>query len=162
MSGGNDGRLKIWQWKDDKLSLIQTLSVSGAVAENYSKYPNDATFSPDGKLLIAGGVMDSIRVYALKNNEFVLSQVLPEKYHVDNLLFHPGGNFMLSTSSENGKMWKLEKGKFTLHRAIEGVNYLSEIDFTPDGNFLAGARMEMIRIWAFRNGELRDVNELGT
>ncbi|MBC8111395.1 MAG: hypothetical protein H7Y04_10080, partial [Verrucomicrobia bacterium] len=171
---GTDSKIKIFQWKNEALVLLQTISVQ--ISEQaYAEYANAIKFSPDSKYLVFGGRMGTatydtqnkflsgkpseIQVFSLQANTFKLVQSLPERFDVEAIVFHPKGQYFVAATSERLLAFKLNGGKFVADRAFTDADYLGSLSFSPDGKYLAGSRMNIFKVWEWKNGSINLVHE---
>ena len=118
---GND--ISVWRVADGAL-------VWSAKAEQEVER---VAFSPDGKLLVAGGEDDQLRIFNAADGELLRS--IPHSSGIDSLRWSPDGA-MLATGEESGvvRLWSMPEGRQLGQGKVEGA--INELDFSSDGKLL--------------------------
>lgn len=106
-----------------------------------------AAFSPDGKYLAAGGVVNTLEIWNAEDGSLVRT-LKGHKNFINSVAFSPDGKLLASASEDNTvKLWNVEDGSClnTLKGHRDAVTSLA---FFPDGNRLASASNDgTIRLW---------------
>jgi WD40 repeat protein len=109
------------------------------------------SFSPDGRLVVAGTADGKIRVFDVMHYK----QIMILEGHSDwvsSVSFHPGGNILASCSKDRTiRLWDLQQGKeFSV--LIGHTGWIRAVRFSPDGNHVASAGDDQtIRLWNVEN-----------
>jgi WD40 repeat protein len=90
-------------------------------------------FSPDGKMLAAGGEDDQLRLFSAADGKLLGTR--PHTAAIDSLRWSPDG-LLLATGEESGKvrLWRMPEGKQVGVGEVGDV--ANELDFTSDGKLL--------------------------
>lgn len=108
-------------------------------------------FSPDGKILAAGGEDDLLRLFNASDGKLLVA--LKHTSGIDSLRWSPDGTF-LATGEESGvvRLWRMPEGKQAGQGDVGGA--INELDFTKDGKLLVAAGNKTgLRI--FDTGDMR-------
>jgi WD40 repeat protein/tRNA A-37 threonylcarbamoyl transferase component Bud32 len=139
-----DNQLNIWDWPTGKLIRV----IRGGARDYFS-----VTYSPDGKLIAAGGEGSNgnIRVFRADSGD-LWKELKVGRGAVFDLEFSPDGKFLASAHSwgyDVVKVWDVESGKQLFE--VEGH---SRVAFSPDGTMLASAAGESdVKVWNATRGE---------
>jgi WD40 repeat protein len=132
---------------------------AGQTVRNFqgiSGYGNAVAFSPDDKLLAAGGGDTDgysygsdeaeLCIFDVKTGKLVI-QLEGHKAIIRSLAFSAAGDVLASASADNSvRLWDVETGQ---QLAILAVSGATSVAFSPDGTLLATARIEDgLGIWA--------------
>jgi RNA polymerase sigma factor (sigma-70 family) len=108
------------------------------------RYGHEAvTFSPDGKLLAAGGGMDeTLRVWDVSKGTLLHSF---GKRTDNGLTFSPDGKTLAAWCDDRAvRLWDMATGK---EQAVLRTTYALALAFAPDGKTLAGGGLEGVVLW---------------
>jgi WD40 repeat protein/transcriptional regulator with XRE-family HTH domain len=109
-------------------------------------------FSPDGKLLAAGGINGQVRFWRLQDGQQVLTLAGHSDW-VGSIAFSPNGKLFVSGSHDRTiKFWDLESGA-CLRTIVAHDDMIWSIAISPDGRWLASAGKDhLVKIWEISNG----------
>jgi WD40 repeat protein len=121
-------------------------------------------FSPDSKLLAAGGGVPTedgeIRVYDVMSGKMAFEIKSGHSDTVFGLCFSPDGKMLASCGADKFvKAWEVPGGKFV--KSFEGhTHHVLDVSWRGDGKVLAsGGADNVVKVWNFENGEqLRTIN----
>jgi hypothetical protein len=116
-------------------------------------------FSPNGKLLAAGGLtsIDAVFLWDVSNGDRVATLHDPNGEGVDDLAFSPDGR-LIAAADDDGSTYLWEVGTGALVTTLTGVkpplsvgvqsSYLvGSVAFSPDGTLLAAAEGKHVYLW---------------
>ncbi len=113
----------------------------------------NTTFSPDGRLVLAGGDSSTLRLYEVKTGKLI-RELFGHTGYAHQAVFTPDGKQALSASGDGTlRLWDLATGKelrrFTGHKG--GVN---SVDLTRDGKWaVSGGADKTLRLWVVATGK---------
>ena len=142
LSGGEDGKLKLWDVNlgQELPQLCQTDSVIRSVA-----------FSPDGTQVVAGCRAGDVRGWDLAKQE-----PLFELRHADavlDLAFSPDGT-LLATAGTNRtvELWDVPSGRHVRTLSLH-TNWVTGVAFSMTGRFVASSSRDgTVRLWGAASG----------
>lgn len=111
------------------------------------------TFSPDGKLLVAGTANGEVRLRRIADG----AELHVSKKHrgwVMSLAFSPDGSLLASASSDQTiKLWDHHTGRCC--KTLQGhTHWVSSVVFSPDGVMLASCSYDgVIKLWNIPTGQ---------
>ncbi len=111
------------------------------------------TFSPDGKLLLAGDTNGEIRVWQVADSKEVLSFQAHSNW-IFSVTFSADGITFASASRDGDiKLWDIRTGE-CLKTLLGHTNFIRCIAFSPDGQtIISGGYDKTIRFWDVKTGE---------
>ncbi|MFH0992128.1 MAG: caspase family protein [bacterium] len=118
------------------------------------------SFSPDGKLLVAGCIDGTIKIWDIASGQFLIS-IEAHSNFVLSVAFSPDGKLLASSSGGgygtnadfNIKLWELRTGR-ELKTFSGHSNGVSSVAFSPDGKFLISGSMDAkTKIWDVATGK---------
>ena len=133
--------------RDIILLDVATLEVI-ATFTSRQKYVHSMTFSPDGKMLAAGGWGDNtVKLWNVATGDQIASLEGHDKT-INGLAFSPEGNILASASNDNTvKLWDVAARKEIVTRTGHS-NVVTSVAFSPDGNTLASASRDWtVKLW---------------
>lgn len=121
---GND--ISVWKVADG--SLLWSAKAEQEVER--------VAFSPDGKILAAGGEDDLLRLFNASDGKLLTA--LKHTSGIDSLRWSPDGNF-LAAGQEDGivRLWRMPEATQAGQAMVGGA--INELDFTMDAKFLVAA-----------------------
>ena len=139
-SGANDGTVKLWDVA--KKSNIDTLEMFAVRA---------VAFSPDGKILAAGGYGRKIRLRDVATGEDIA--ILDHKSTIWSLAFSSDGTLLASASDDRTvKLWDVATR--TNIATLEGhTDVVASVAFSPDGTLASGSWDNTVKLWDVATGE---------
>jgi WD40 repeat protein len=99
--------------------------------------PGCLAFSPDGKLLAAGGKDQLVRLWKTDDGKLV-GTLSGHGNEVHGICFHPAGKRLASLTRDELKIWDLASGKEAVAREPNDIGG-SWLEHSPDGRLLAVA-----------------------
>ena len=108
-------------------------------------------FSPDGKLLISGGIDNAVRLWDVRKRREIFTAEPDKKgmkyAAIDSVAFSPDGKTIASAGTHGEiQLWSVAE-----HKLIETLDigkWINALDFSPDGRLLAaGVNDGKIHIW---------------
>jgi len=116
---------------------------------SYGERVYSVSFSPDGKVLAVGGLMNDVIIFDLETRQTVADLVADHEY-ITNLVFSPDGQTLLVSYERPENIMKtwdtatwLETATFT--HVTDRIDY-HDVLFTPDGKQLVIASTEAVEI----------------
>jgi WD40 repeat protein len=125
---------------------------------------SDVVFSPDGRLLAAGRLRNTARVWELRSGREVCAVRhvgLGFLNSIDQVAFSADGRYLATTAGKAVRLWKLPDG---LHAQSIGDQGIKRFAFSPDGRYVvtSGYSDEAARVWELSSGqEIARVNHAG-
>ncbi|BAZ17189.1 WD-repeat protein [Calothrix sp. NIES-4071] len=111
-------------------------------------------FSPDGKILVTGGVAGEVQLWQESNGKSLLTWKAHQRW-ILSLAVSPNGE-MLATSSDDKtvKVWDIRTGE-CLKTFTGQTSWVYEVAFSPDSRFVASVGDEhTIKLWDIDSGQL--------
>jgi WD40 repeat protein len=143
VTGGYDGRLIWWPVAAEKPEPVRKV-------EAHAGWIRGLSASADGKLLASCGNDRLVKLWNLSDGALV-REFSGHESHVYSVLFHPGGQFILSGDLKGViKQWETATGKLVRSfdaKALHSYNGGQQVDFggvrglalSPDGKYLAAS-----------------------
>src|SRR5262249_4748996 len=151
------GIVKVWDAETGKQRLALQWKKTSAEA---------VAFSPDGRLLAVGGMVENAKGQLLFHHGVVrvcdtangreLFTILGHGEPVTTLVFSPDGKFLATASADHtARLWDAVTGREV--RVFKGhVGTVTAVAFSPDGKLLAtGSGDKTARLWDVATGEVR-------
>jgi WD40 repeat protein/energy-coupling factor transporter ATP-binding protein EcfA2 len=149
VSGGEDGRLRLWKIKQSGYSNEQVIQVGGSV--------DSVAFSPDGSRVVTGSSDGSIRTWMIPSGS--LSQDWRRNASVRFAVFSPDGK-SIAAVSDDGTIAIMGSGTGKdLHQMIGYENGSApspvfRATFSHNGRYLATAGYDsIVRVWDVSTGK---------
>lgn len=161
-SGGLDTKIKFWQFnKEQRFEALPDFDIE---ALGFRKI-NDLAFSPDSKLLVAGGDGKHLLVFQQTKKEgYQLLKKIPYEPVVSSLAFHNSGNYLVLAASGEYSVWEVGKKGLELKNKYKISGQPYDVEFSPSGNVLAITQYNGFSLHHFKakEGELSqfDRNEM--
>jgi WD40 repeat protein len=153
-SGGLEKTIRLW----DVATGTETRKLEAprdrgkASDDSFSDYVKSIAFSPDGKLLAAGGHDKTIRLWEAGAGT---SRVFIKGGQIFTAVaFSPDGKILATGGTEsNPRLWNVDLGKELLELAGH-QSMINAVAFSPDGRALASGSMDQtIRLWDAASGK---------
>lgn len=154
--------VNLWDWRNGSLKrslpIPSLYDQSGAVRFERARYRGapivilSIDFSPDGRLVAAGGNNRTINVWQVQGGRMIHA-LKGQNYGVTSVNFSPDGD-TLAASGTDIKLWDVRSGSQL--KQMEGHNaYINVVKFSPDGSTLASASNDRtIKIWDRSSGKI--------
>ena len=117
---------------------------------HYTSTIQSIAFSPDGKLLVSGGIDNTVRLWDVGGRREIIThepyQNEADYTNFESVAFSPTGKMFASAGWHN----EIHLWSATDHKLIGTLNteeYVEALAFHPDGRFLAAGVMARIRVW---------------
>ena len=141
------GQVRIWNFPEG----TDVLTFTGTGTSGYGDGIAVA-FSPDGRLLAAGGRSDwsgfdpELHLFDSSSGD-LLFDLEGHRSTIFSLAFNKDGNLLASASDDGTvRMWDIQNGEQLAVLDIPGAN---SVDFSPDGTLLATAGWgDVLRLWS--------------
>lgn len=153
ISGGNDGKLLVWEWNAEEESFTEKQTLD--LKESHEvKDIKALVFAPDGKMLFAAGYAKDIFVFSFKKGELTLEQTIPHKPRIYDIQLHPDGEQIVIGSTEHLLTYEIGKNKLTRLDSIrvKGNNALRNLSFDKEGYFLSIPSYNGFQLFEWNNG----------
>jgi WD40 repeat protein len=153
VSGGGDGKLRLWRVSDGSL-VWEGVYWDGSLDDKQGEI-EAVFFSPDGEQIAASGNTDGIKIYRASDGS-LLSAL--EGDGADGIAFSPDGRFFAAPSQGNNSQvkmydpdnWSLRYGDRISHRRD-----INSIDFTQDSQYvLSGSADRTVKVSRTSDGSL--------
>jgi WD40 repeat protein len=144
--------LNLWDLQSKKTLRRITLSdsLTGRVDQLQANF--SIAFSPDGRLVAAGGTRQVVRVWDVQSGELI-HELKGNNYDITSISFSPDGKTIASGSTDI-KLWSAKSGQL-INSFGNHTDIITQVAFSSDSKTLASAgRDRMIKIWDIPNGEL--------
>ncbi len=156
LSAAADGSLILWQ-ATPNWTLERTIGNVDDLA-TFNDRVTALAFSPDGKLLAAGGGEPSrdgeLKVFSAADGTLVRAFSEAHSDTVFGLEFSPDGTYLASSAADRFvKVFKMADGK--LARSFEGhTHHVLDVTWKADAKVLASAGADnVIKVWDFTTGD---------
>jgi WD40 repeat protein len=154
---------------DGRNSLLKALETNPRLVTFFRAQAGGLTslaFSPDGKIIAAGGIDGTIRLWNTANRSPIGLPLPSHKGKVLHLAFSPDGKKLASAGSDHKiVIWYLpdnldKKGlpeKISAQVFSRHADWVRSLDFSPDGRILASCSDDRtIRLWDLTTNRLID------
>jgi len=114
-------------------------------------------FSPNGKVLAAGGRNNELKLWDLSSGEVLHTLIGHQGETISGIsvIFSPDGSMLASGNDDdfNVKLWDVSSGEVL--RTLSGHKYgVNSVTFSPDGRILAsGSNDDTVKLWDITSGE---------
>ena len=123
---------------------------------HYVSIIQSIAFSPDGKLLVSGGLDNTVRLWDVGGRRQIFSRGQDQNGvdfgNILSVAFSPTGKVIASAGRQNGiHLWSE-----TEHSSIGILNteeYVETLAFHPDGRFLAAGVRGKVNVWSMETQE---------
>lgn len=153
VSGGGDGKLRLWRVADGSL-VWEGVYWDGSLDDKQGEIEAIA-FSPDGEQIAASGNADGTKIYRASDGSLLTAL---EGEGADGIAFSPDGRFFAAPRQGNNSQvrmydpgdWSLRYGDRISHRRD-----INSIDFTQDSEYvLSGSADRTVKISRSSDGSL--------
>jgi WD40 repeat protein len=153
VSGGGDGKLRLWRVADGSL-VWEGVYWDGSLDDKQGEIEAIA-FSPDGEQIAASGNADGTKIYRARDGSLLTAL---EGEGADGIAFSPDGRFFAAPRHGNNSQvrmydpsdWSLRYGDRISHRRD-----INSIDFTQDSEYvLSGSADRTVKISRSSDGSL--------
>lgn len=143
LATGDDWSIQLWRVSDGAL-LLNIDHGTGI---------DELEFSPDGKILASGNLLDGLRLWDVKSGALIkLLKTDDNLDSIEGLAFSPDGAFLaVSWLSRGVQIWKVSSGQ--LINTLDST-YAEKLAFSPDGKVLAVSGYQTIQIWQLSTNAL--------
>ena len=140
-----------------ELSLLKTLYLKWIRRESPTDLPvhyastiQSIAFSPDGKMLISGGIDNAVRLWDIRKRREIFTHKQDQKdvdsANIQAVAFSPGGDIFASAGTHKEiHLWSVAEHK--LIGTLNTEEHVEALAFNPDGRFLAAGVRANIRVW---------------
>jgi eukaryotic-like serine/threonine-protein kinase len=143
-----DGTVPVWDLRTQR--QVTTFEVfRGAASFAWDDRTIAATFSPDSRILAAGGTNRDIFLWNVETHA-KLATLTGHNNTIGHLAFSPDGSLLASASYDgSARLWDLRSQPPTALAKIEpGFNTVFCVTFSPDGKALAtSGNVKPVKIW---------------
>ena len=108
-------------------------------------------FSPDGRLLAAGEVGGSVKIWNVQRRQ-ILKTLEGDTNTVYAVAFSPD-NHRLATAGYDGKVTLWRRSDWERLGTLAANGTIFTVDFSPDSKMLASTGYESVNLWAVSSGE---------
>lgn len=150
LSGGVDGAIKIWDWRNGKFlkNLNRSEDFGTAILSwlNFLGVTYSIAISPDGKTIASSAVDMPIMLWNMETGRR-LRTLSEHSESVNGLAFSPDGEILASASDDNTvKIWNPATGECL--DTLQHKNGVVCVAFTSDGKTLvSGGKDQTIKVW---------------
>ncbi len=149
-AGGFDGTLRLWDAATGK-KLAEVMALPPPAPNTPAPAANVVAalaFSPDGKLIAAGGSDAGVHLFQTADGKFVRSMAAGHTSSITALAFHPSNTLLVSASKDRTlRLWNPANGQ--LYKALEGhTAWVQGVTFLAQGTRLASVSADhSVRLW---------------
>ncbi len=129
--------------------------------EGHSDVLWDVNFSPDGQLIVSGGVDHTLKLWTPEGK--LLKTLKGHHETISSVSFSPDGQMIASSSQDQTvKLWNLdgETASVSVPLTLKGhQDKVSSVSFSPDGEMLASASEDQtVKLWTRQGRLVRTLN----
>lgn len=173
-SGGDDGRIRIWDVGTRKLVmsiLLDTSSVTAtSVVDTSETFITDdvwasdlnpgnmvysVAYSPDGKIIAAGSSDRAVRLWDARTGKLLRPPFEGHTSFVKSVAFSPDGSRIVSCGNESIRIWDVRTGR-TVRVFEEPKSCFASVSFFPDGKKIVTAG-SIVQVWDIESGRRTDM-----
>ena len=123
---------------------------------HYASTIESIAFSPDGKLLVSGGIDNAVRLWDVKKRREIFKREPDQKEgdhaNIQAVAFSPDGKvFATAGTHEEIHLWSAAEHK--LIGTLDIQEWCEALAFSPDGGFLAAGVGTKVRVWNMQTQE---------
>jgi WD40 repeat protein/transcriptional regulator with XRE-family HTH domain len=164
-SGCRDGSIRLWSnyLSPDRQPKPHVINSSAKLLHGHTDFVWDIAFSPDGRLLVSGGLDGTLRLWNVQDGQSI--DILEgHKHDVYGLAISADSQLLVSAGKDHTvRLWHLQSGRNlkTLRGYTGGIHSLS---LSSDDQMLASSgQNEMIQLWRLQlDGNLSQLHPYKT
>lgn len=154
ISGGNDGKIFVWEWNSEEESFTEVQELN--LRESHETQDiKTLAFSPDGKMVFAAGYAKNIFTFSFKKGELILEQSVPHRSWVYDIKVHPNGEQLAVGSTDHLLTFQIDKKGITKIDSIRvyGSNALRNLSFDKTGELLSIPSYNGFQLFEWNSGQ---------
>ena len=154
VSGGEDGAIRIWNWKAEQ--LIRTLRPEPSNIFNFMlpwipevELITDIAIDPDNNIIVSGSVSNGLKFWDVNSGNCIRT-LQQNSGCIEALALSPNDNTLVSIGKDGIiRLWNIKTGEL-LHTLKGHKDSIKDIAFTPDGKTLISVSDDRtVKIWRY-------------